>query len=283
MMPQSTDWWPAPAKINRFLHVVGRRPDGYHLLQSLFQFVAYGDDIGFSPRNDGRIGRVDTLPDVPMEKDLTYRAAMLLKQTTGCPQGVDIQVRKRLPMGGGLGGGSSDAATVLVALNHIWRLGLGEDQLATMGLKLGADVPVFVRGRAAWAEGVGESLTPVEPDEPWVLIVHPGVAVPTAEIFSASELTRDCPPVTISAFFSGQTGNVCEPVVRQRYPEVGSVIDWLSTRAPTRMSGTGSCVFGLFADEARAQDALRELPAAWSGFVGAACNRSPLLDRLARS
>ena len=268
--------WPAPAKLNLFLHIVGRRPDGYHLLQTVFQFLDHGDWLRFIPRQDGRVHRCDPVPGVAEDQDLTVRAARLLQAESGCDRGVDIHIDKRLPMGGGLGGGSSDAATTLVALNQLWGLGWSEDRLAELGLGLGADVPVFVRGRAAWAEGVGERLTPVELPEPWFLVVKPLVEVATGPVFQAPELTRDCPPLTISDFLSGRGGNVCEPVVRARHPEVGAVLDWLDERATARLTGTGSCVFAAFPSREAAERVLRELPRVWRGFVARGCNRSPL-------
>lgn len=268
--------WPAPAKLNLFLHIVGRRADGYHLLQTVFQFVDYGDWLSFTPRADGIVRRVDPLPGVPEDQDLTVRAARLLQAETGRGAGVDIRIDKRLPMGGGLGGGSSDAATTLIALNHLWGLGLSEDVLAELALRLGADVPVFVRGRAAWAEGVGERLIPVELPEPWYLVLKPPVEVATGPVFQAPELTRDCAPLKIVDFLSGRGGNVCEPVVRTRYPEVGAVLDWLGRHGPARLTGTGSCVFAAFRTRAAAERVLREVPAEWAAFVAQGCNRSPL-------
>ena len=274
--------WPAPAKLNLFLHVTGRRADGYHLLQSVFQFLDYGDDIQFAVREDGEVRRHGAVGDVAAEDDLMVRAARRLQSETGCALGADIRITKRLPMGGGLGGGSSDAATVLVALNQLWGLGLDADRLAALGLELGADVPVFVRGEAAWAEGVGEVLTPVAPPEPWYLVVKPPVEVPTGAVFGAPELTRDCPPITIPDFLSGRGKNVCEPVVRRRFPEVGEVLDWLGQFGAARMTGTGSCAFVAFEDRGPAEAALGQMPAGWQGFVARGMNRSPLLAALER-
>jgi 4-diphosphocytidyl-2-C-methyl-D-erythritol kinase len=273
--------WPAPAKLNLFLHITGRRSDGYHLLQSVFQFLDHGDTLHFEPRTDDRIRRVTDLAGVPEEKDLVVRAARLLQEATGYRGGVDIVVEKRLPMGGGLGGGSSDAATVLVALNHLWRLGLAEDRLAELGLRLGADVPVFVRGRAAWAEGVGEHLTPVEGlPEPWFVVLVPPVHIATAELFNDPDLTRNCPPLKIRDFLHGQGGNVFEPVVRRRYPGVAMALDWLGEKGPARLTGTGACVFAPFASEEQARAVLAARPASLDGFVAQGRNRSPLRDRL---
>jgi len=275
--------WPAPAKLNLFLHITGRRADGFHLLQTVFQFLDYGDELFFALRDDGLVQRVSELPGVTAETDLVVRAARLLQAETGCRQGVDIRLEKRLPMGGGLGGGSSDAATTLVALNALWRLGLPVERLAGLGLALGADVPVFVHGQAAWAEGVGERLQPVELPEPWYLVLVPPVSVATAAVFGAPELTRDCPAITIRDFLAGMACvNVCEPVVRQRFPAVAEALDWLAGHAPSRMTGTGCCVFAAFATESGARRVLAQLPAGWQGFVAQGRNRSPLLDRLQR-
>lgn len=274
--------WPAPAKVNLFLHVVGRRSDGYHELQTVFQFLDHCDRLYFWPRPDGRILRTDPLPGLDPESDLTVRAARMLQRESGTGMGADIAVDKRIPLGGGLGGGSSDAATTLWALNHLWGVGLGVDALAVLALRLGADVPVFVRGRAAWAEGVGECLTPVVLDEPWYVVVVPPVRVSTAQVFAAPDLTRDSRPLTIDGFLSGDQGvNVCEPVVRARYPEVAEVLDWLGGFAPARMSGTGACVFAGFGDRGRAEAVLAVLPNRWRGFVARGRNRSPLLDMVA--
>ena len=274
--------WPAPAKLNLFLHITGRRPDGYHELQTLFQFLDHGDALRFHPAPAGRIERLRPLPGVPEEQDLCLRAARLLQAQTGVRAGVVIELDKRLPLGGGLGGGSSDAATVLVALNRIWETGLDADQLAGLGLRLGADVPVFVRGFAAWAEGVGERLTPVAPPEPWYLVVVPPVSVSTAAIFSDPELTRDTPPITIADFLSGAGHNDCEPVVRRRFPAVDAVLTRLRERGPARMTGTGACVFLPLADVAAARDLDARLPPDWERFIARGCNRSPLLARLAQ-
>jgi 4-diphosphocytidyl-2-C-methyl-D-erythritol kinase len=272
--------WPAPAKLNLMLRITGRRADGYHELQSVFQFVDYGDDIHLAVRRDGRIIPHHALPGVPAEQDLAVRAARLLQDETGCALGADIRVDKRLPMGGGLGGGSSDAATVLVGLNHLWGAGLDEDALAALGLQLGADVPVFVRGRAAWAEGVGERLSPVDLPEPWYLVVKPPCEVATAEIFQDPELTRNSPLSTIRDFLAGLTTNDCLPVVEKRYPEVAVARAWLGRYGEARLTGTGSCIFAAFEEAARAQQALSAMPAGYQGFVARGLNRSPLLERL---
>ncbi|MGE0383894.1 MAG: 4-(cytidine 5'-diphospho)-2-C-methyl-D-erythritol kinase [Gammaproteobacteria bacterium] len=280
-MDDSVKSWPAPAKINLFLHVVGRRPDGYHLLQTAFQFLELSDTLHFEPRSDGAVRRIGGLAEVPEDADLVVRAARRLQEQTGSTRGADIHVDKRIPAGGGLGGGSSDAATTLVALDAIWGLGLGTERLAEIGLALGADVPVFVRGRAAWAEGVGEILTPIDPPESWLLVVKPDCTVPTAEIFKAAELTRNTPPMTMLDLFAGRGRNDCEPVVRIRYPQVARALDWLGRHASARMSGTGACIFARFQAREGAEAVARELPSPWTGFITRTINVSPLLARRA--
>jgi len=276
--------WPAPAKINRFLHVTGQRADGYHELQTVFQFLGHGDRLWFETVSGDGIELAGGLPVVAPEDDLIIRAARALQRKTGHRAGVRITLDKRLPAGGGLGGGSSDAATTLVALNYLWALDLDEDALADIGLELGADVPVFVRGRAAWAEGVGEQLTPLDQlDTPWFLVIDPAVSVSTAEIFSDPQLTRNAPPLKIPAFLSGAGINDLEAVVVRRYPEVANALNWLSKHQPARMTGSGGCLFSVFPDEASAQAVLQQLPAPWTGFVARGCNRSPLMERLARA
>lgn len=272
--------WPAPAKLNLFLHIVGRRADGYHLLQTVFQFLSVGDELGFTLREDGRIVRLGEVPGVAPEADLVVRAARLLQQQANITQGVDIHVSKHLPMGGGLGGGSSDAATTLVALNRLWGIDYPDDRLAQLGLQLGADVPVFVRGQAAWAEGVGEELTPIELPEPWFMVIVPPCQVPTPQVFADPELTRNAPVIKIRRFLSGQGVNVCEPVVRRRYPIVGEALDWLGQFAPARMSGTGASIFAAFDDEVSARAVLEKVPHGWRGFVARGLNESPLRARL---
>jgi 4-diphosphocytidyl-2-C-methyl-D-erythritol kinase len=268
--------WPAPAKLNLFLHITGRRQDGYHLLQTIFQFLDRCDELRFSVRQDGRIRRIDSLAGVGEGEDLTLRAAHLLQRESGTRLGVDIGLDKRLPIGGGLGGGSSDAATTLIALNRIWQCGLNETQLAKLGLRLGADVPVFVRGRAAWAEGVGERLWAVELPQPWYLVVHPGVSISTAEVFSAPDLTRNRARIKIRDFQAGRADNVFEPVVRAGYPEVARTMDWLAQYGVARLTGTGACVFAAFDGEAEARRVLNAVPPPWVGFIARGLNRSPL-------
>lgn len=267
---------PAPAKLNLFLHITGRRADGYHELQTLFRFLDYGDDITLSLRDDKQIRRVAGNADIPEADDLIVRAARLLQAETACSQGVDLSVNKCLPMGGGLGGGSSDAATVLQGLNVLWQLGLSDDVLAALGLQLGADVPVFVRGHAAWAEGIGEVIRPVELDECWYLVIHPSVHVSTAEIFADTGLTRNCQIITIATFLAGQCQNVFEPVVRKQYPAVAEALDWLSQFADAKLTGSGSCLFAAFADKTAAEQVLQKLPAKWLGFVAHSGSVSPL-------
>jgi len=278
----SSQSWPAPAKLNLFLHVVGRREDGYHLLQTAFQFLDIADELEFSLRDDEVICRQASYDNIPEKADLVVRAAEMLRQYSQRSFGVDIRVHKRLPMGGGLGGGSSDAATTLVALNSILGLGLGADKLAAIGLKLGADVPVFVGCQAAWAEGVGEKLTPITPPEDWFLVVVPDCQVATAEIFDADDLTRNTPAITIRDFLDGAGHNDCEKAARRRYPEVDEALAWLGQRYETRMTGTGACVFARFATQEQADVAAATLPDRWQIFVAKGLNRSSLAERLNR-
>ncbi len=273
--------WPAPAKINRFLHVTGRRADGYHTLQTLFQFISLADDIHITPTADARIERVAGAAAIAPEADLVVRAARALQAGTGSRSGARIAVSKRIPVGGGLGGGSSDAATTLVALNALWRTGLDTAALARIGLELGADVPVFIGGQAAWAEGIGELLTPVTPDTPWFVLVDPGVAVATATVFAAPELTRNTPHTTIRRLDEGPFRNDCEAVVTARYPEVARALDWLAGFAPARLTGTGGCVLAAVPTRAAAEAAVAAVPPGWRAWAVRGRNRSPLLDRLA--
>lgn len=272
--------WPAPAKLNRFLHIVGRRADGYHLLQTVFQFIDHCDYISFRVRPDGLIRRETDIPGISAAEDLSLRAARLLQETTGVSWGATIRIDKRLPIGGGLGGGSSDAATTLVALNHYWQTGLSSEQLVRLGLQLGADVPVFIGGRAAWAEGVGERLTPLELDEPWFIVLAPPCSVATGAVFGDPKLTRDSRPITISAFMAGVGGNDCESVVFRRYPEVAAAATWLSRYGQARLTGTGGCVFAAFPDRSSAEQIAARIPSGMSGFVARGLNRSPLYERL---
>jgi len=280
-----TESWPAPAKLNLALQVTGVRPDGYHTLATVFQFLEIEDLLGFEIRNDGRIGRARPLPGVAEEHDLTVRAARLLQTSTGTSQGAVIHLDKRLPLGGGLGGGSSDAATTLLVLNCLWQLGLPRDRLMQLGLSLGADVPVFVRGRAAWAEGVGETLTPLDPPESWYVVLAPPVAVSTAAVFAAWDreihLTPPGPPIRIRDFRADRARNDLEPLVRRLYPEVDRALLWLGKFGDARLTGSGACVFLAVESEARAREILDARPAGLAdGFVARGVNRHPLHRRL---
>jgi 4-diphosphocytidyl-2-C-methyl-D-erythritol kinase len=276
MSARQPNFWPAPGKLNLMLRIVGRRDDGYHLLQTVFQFLDFGDRLAFRVRDDGRLLRVAGPPGVPESEDLTLRAARLLQQYTGCPQGADITIDKRLPMGGGLGGGSSDAATALVALNHLWGAGLGLNRMARLGLELGADVPVFVRGQAAWAEGVGERLSPIELPNPWYLVLIPSCRVATAEVFADPELTRDSPRIKIRDFFDGGVHNDCQAVVCKRYPEIADALDWLGRFGEAQLTGTGACIFAAFREEQEARQVQELVPPPWEGLVARGLNLSPL-------
>ena len=270
--------WPAPAKLNLGLRIVGRRSDGYHRLQTVFQFIERCDFLGFVPRTDGRICRQGTIPGVTEDEDLTVRAARLLRERHGPTPGVTIYLDKHLPMGGGLGGGSSDAATTLVALNHYWELNLSTRELAELGLSLGADVPVFVLGHAAWGENLGDTLTPLVLQESWFLILIPDAVVSTREVFQDSRLTRDSLPVTMRRFLRSHCSNDCEAVVFKRFPAVVAAARWLSRYASPHLTGTGCCVFAAFA---RQQDALAV--ASWApckAMVAMGKNQSSLQERL---
>ncbi len=273
--------FPAPAKLNLFLHVIGRRGDGYHLLQTAFRFIDYGDELSFTVRADGAIRHTNPLAGVPVEHDLSVRAARLLQQEAGCREGVDIAIVKRLPLGGGLGGGSSDAATTLIALNRMWHAGLSRERLQHLALQLGADVPVFVFGRNAFAEGVGERLQELRLPPAWYLILVPELAVSTAEIFSAAELTRNTNAITIAAFSAGLARNIpgrndLEAVVCRRYPQVARHLEWLHRYGDARMTGSGACVFCAFDSEVQARRVLSELPEGMRGFVARGLDRHPL-------
>ena len=269
--------WPAPAKLNLFLHITGRRPDGYHWLQTVFQLLDWGDTIHCRAREDGGIQRKETHSGVAESEDLVVRAARLLKSATGSTSGADIKVEKRIPVGGGMGGGSSDAATTLVALNHIWRCGLSLDKLADLGLQLGADVPLFIRGRSAFAEGVGELLVPIELDEQTYVVCDPDVRISTAELFQAHELTRDSAPLTIAGFISGaKTQNAFEPLARARYPAIGRALDWLSKSGNARLTGTGGVVF-VATGTNEASAIVANCPEGMRAWVVRGINVSPLL------
>lgn len=274
------DWtvWPAPAKLNLFLRIVGRREDGYHELQTVFRLLDWGDEVRLRVRTDGAITRPKAVPGVPEEADLTVRAARLLAAHTGTALGAEIEVSKRIPMGGGLGGGSSDAASVLVGLNTLWDTGLDENALAALGLALGADVPVFVRGRSAWAEGVGEALTPMQLPRRWYVVVDPREHVPTAALFAAPELTRQAPRATISSFVSGASAeNAFEPVVRARHPRVAAALDWLGGFGHARLSGSGGCVFLETRTHEAALGVASRCPGGFTAHVAAGIDPSPLL------
>ncbi len=279
-MSQARLTLPAPAKLNLMLHITGRRADGYHELQTLFQFLDYGDELSFALRDDGEVRLRTEVADVPHDSNLIVKAARALKEQSGCPLGVDIWLKKILPMGGGIGGGSSDAATTLLGLNNLWQLGWNEDRLAALGLKLGADVPVFVRGHAAFAEGVGEILTPVTPEEPWYLVLVPQVSVSTAEIFSDPLLTRDTPPIKVRPVPKGNSRNDCLPVVTRRYPEVGNALNLLGKFTEAKLTGTGSCVFGAFPSKAEADKVSALLTETLTGFVAKGANISMLHRKL---
>ncbi|WP_421505777.1 4-(cytidine 5'-diphospho)-2-C-methyl-D-erythritol kinase [Erwinia rhapontici] len=274
--------WPAPAKLNLFLYITGRRADGYHDLQTLFQFLDYGDTLKIETNNQGELRLLTPVDGVPDEQNLIVRAAQLLRERAldegvlPASAGATLAVEKRLPMGGGLGGGSSNAATVLVALNHLWRTGFSFEQLADLGLQLGADVPVFVRGFSAFAEGVGEQLTPVSPQEKWYLVMHPGVSVATPVVFNDPELTRNTPKREISALLAAEFRNDCEAAVRNRFREVEQLVSWLLEYAPSRLTGTGACVFAEFDTEYAARQVLELAPKGLQGFVARGVNVSPL-------
>jgi len=271
---------PAPAKINLFLHIVGRRADGYHQLQTLFQLLDYGDQLDFQDRNDAIITLGPAHPQIAEHDNLVYRAAQALQQAAQAQQpnrhyGADIHLRKRLPLGGGLGGGSSDAATTLIGLNRLWQLNFSREQLAAIGLELGADVPVFIHGRTAWAEGIGEILSPVEMAPRWFLILAPNVEVATAIIFSHQQLTRDAHAITIRAFLEQGGRNACQPIAEKLYPEVKTARTWLEQYATVRMTGTGACLFASFESEEQARLVLADVPQRWQAFVARGVNHSP--------
>lgn len=274
--------WPSPAKLNLFLYITGRRADGYHNLQTLFQFLDYGDTLAITPRQDGQLRLLTPIDGVADEDNLIIRAARKLMQAAQesgrlpVGSGADIGVEKRLPMGGGLGGGSSNAATTLVALNQLWECNLTEDELAAIGLTLGADVPVFVRGHAAFAEGVGEILTPVSPQEKWYLVVHPGVSIPTPLIFQDPDLPRNTPIRSIETLLKCEFSNDCEVIARKRFREVDAALSWLLEYAPSRLTGTGACLFAEFDSESAARQVLEQAPEWLHGFIARGVNLSPL-------
>ena len=267
----------SPAKLNLFLHITGRRADGYHELQTLFQLLDYGDTLSITATNDGQIQLEGPDLGIPQEDNLIVRAARLI-QPPG--RGARIRLQKNIPTGGGLGGGSSNAATTLLGLNTLWELGLDSAELQALGASLGADVPVFVAGHSAWGEGIGEQLTPIELPPCWYLVVHPGCHVATGEIFSRPELTRNSPPITIAAFFEGGSRNDCQDVVKDLYPEVANALNWLGNFGEAKLTGTGACVFASFLSRAEAEAIGGQMPDRWTAFVARGLNRSPLLEQL---
>jgi 4-diphosphocytidyl-2-C-methyl-D-erythritol kinase len=285
---------PAPAKLNLFLHVTGRRPDGYHLLQTVFQLIDRSDTLHYTLRDDTELRRVTNVPGVPEQQDLIIRAARLLqaevqRRSGSLPRGVDIEIEKILPMGGGLGGGSSDAATTLMALNHLWRAGLSREELMALGLPLGADIPFFIYGQTAFAEGVGEALQPVAAPDCWYVVIEPGVAVPTAAIFSSERLTRNTSPVIITDFSShlenrtdlkGYGKNDLQQVAAQLFPPVAEAIEWLGAYGDARMTGSGACVFCAVATQADADAVLQQVPARWKGWKAKALRQHPFTSKL---
>ena len=273
-------WYPAPAKLNLFLHVIGRRADGYHEVQTVFRFLDHGDRLRIRVRNDALIVRVNAVQNVPAEDDLCIRAAHLLQRHARSARGAEIELDKVLPLGAGLGGGSSDAATALIVLNRLWGLDLPGAELAALALQLGADVPVFVFGRNAFAEGIGERLTPVVLDPAWYVVLVPPVAVPTARIYADPQLTRNTNRIKMSAFFAGATRNDLEEVVCRHFPVVRIYLDWLKQHAPARMTGSGACVFASFATEHLARDVFASRPSCMNGFVARGLEQHPLRDMI---
>lgn len=266
----------SPAKLNLFLHITGRRPDGYHELQTIFQLLDHGDDITVTSRTDGQLILSSEIPNVPNADNLIIKAATLLQQSSGTALGATITINKRLPMGGGLGGGSSNAATTLVGLNYLWQTGLSVDQLSELGLRLGADVPVFVRGHSSWAEGIGEILTPLTLPERWYLVVKPPCHVATEKIFSHQQLTRDTSAIKVAAFFEQGGHNDCEKAVSQSYPEVANALQWLRQFGVAQLTGTGACVFATFTDYDQAKVVLNKTPSEWECFIAKGINHSPI-------
>lgn len=281
MITTSPTTWPSPAKLNLFLYINGRTENGYHELQTLFQFLDYGDELTITANQSGIITITPEIAELPVEDNLIWKAANALQQKTGCRLGADIHLNKILPMGGGIGGGSSNAATALVALNFLWQLGLSDDELADIGLKLGADVPVFVRGHAAFAEGVGEKLTPAQPEEKWYLVVRPDVHIATVDIFTHPQLTRNTPKRSLQTLLDSEYENDCEKIVRSLYPEVDKQLSWLLQYAPSRLTGTGSCVFAEFSSRKDAQAVFAQLSDNVLAFVAQGRNVSPLRKTLA--
>ncbi|MDH3326066.1 MAG: 4-(cytidine 5'-diphospho)-2-C-methyl-D-erythritol kinase [Gammaproteobacteria bacterium] len=288
--PESAVWknklfpWQAPAKLNLFLHITGRRADGYHLLQTVFHFVDISDTLYFDITENSNISLSPSIENVPDDENIIIKAAKLLQRTTGTKKGAKITLQKRLPMGGGLGGGSSDAATTLLALNKLWGINLNKTDLMALGLSLGADVPIFIYGQTAWAEGVGETLTPLLKAEinpkNWFLIIFPKINVNTSAIFSSSELTRDKLPIRIRDFLNGPTENVFEPVVAKQYPEIQSALNWLNQFSDARLTGTGACIFASFKTEQEAREIAAQAPEKWQSFIAQGCFTTPIEELL---
>ena len=272
--------WPAPAKLNLFLHITGQRQDGYHLLQTVFQFIQLIDVIDFTILESGLVRRSSTSIKIDERDDLVIKAAQKIKKRSGSKLGVDISVKKNIPIGGGLGGGSSDAATTLVALNELWQTGFSIDELSEIGLSLGADIPFFINGNAAWAEGIGDKLTPINLDECFYLVIYPNCGISTKAVFEASDLTRNTPRITIRDFHDGNRKNDCESYVRNHYRDVAEALDWLGEYASSKLTGTGACLFAKFSDENEANEVKYKLPTKWQGYVVKGINKSPLLGRL---
>lgn len=277
---------PAPGKLNRMLHIVGRREDGYHSLQTLFQLIDLCDHLKLATRDDGEIHLTSEISDVSHDDNLVVRAAQLLQRHSGTLLGATLSIEKQLPMGGGLGGGSSNAATTLVGLNHLWQLNLPLKALAQLGLQLGADVPVFVHGHSAWAEGVGEQLSAVSLDTSWFVIVHPGISVSTSSVFQDPQLTRDSRPITMARALQGgapEWRNDCEALVKERYPPIAEALHWLAQHAPSRLTGTGACLFATFETQQAAQAIAQLAGQRWSTWVARGLNTSPLHNALGYS
>jgi 4-diphosphocytidyl-2-C-methyl-D-erythritol kinase len=273
---------PAPAKLNLFLKLIGQREDGYHLLQTVFQLLDYGDTLDFTLRNDDKILLHNGLPGVKDSDNLIVRAAMLLKEQYDCSLGAEISLQKQLPMGGGIGGGSSDAATTLLALNQLWSIDLSLSQLAELGLQLGADVPVFVHGQTAWAEGIGEQLQAIDIPETWYLVIKPDCQVSTGEIFSHKQLTRNSSPITMASVFEQGASNDCQAIVCELYPKVASTLQWLDQYSPAQLTGTGACVFARFDNKAAATEVLAQLSSPSTGFIARGVSQSPAHRALAQ-
>ncbi|MGY0616152.1 4-(cytidine 5'-diphospho)-2-C-methyl-D-erythritol kinase [Vibrio sp. FJH11] len=273
--------WPSPAKLNLFLYINGRTENGYHELQTLFQFLDHGDELTIQANHSGEITLSPEIEGVPLHDNLIWKAATALQKYADCSLGAHIDLNKVLPMGGGIGGGSSNAATALVALNYLWQLNLSDDELAEIGLKLGADVPVFVRGFAAFAEGVGEKLSPAYPEEKWYLVVRPNVSIATVDVFRHPDLTRNTPKRDLTTLLNTPNVNDCEKIVRMLYPEVDKQLSWLLQYAPSRLTGTGSCVFAEFSSKSEAETLLAQLSDDVSAFVAQGRNISPLKETLA--